>query len=239
MKLAVMQPYFMPYLGYWQLLAAVDRFVVLDDVAFIQRGWVNRNRILVNGESHLFTLPLRSASQNRRINELELAVDASWLRRFRSTLRQSYQRAPYFEETSALLDPILNKCSDLLLPLLLDSIHAVAGHLEIGTSLALASALDPDRRNHGQERILDLCRRENATAYYNLPGGKALYDSEAFQRAGILLRFVEPEQARYPQSSGQWTPWLSIIDVMMHLGRAGTRRMLGCHRIAEIEHVCH
>ncbi len=231
MKLAVMQPYFMPYLGYWQLLGSVDKFIVLDDVAFIPRGWVNRNRILVNGTAHLFSLPVRQASQNRRINELELAVDETWLQRFRRTLQQNYKRAPYFEETWTLIDAVLAKCCGSLLPCLLDSIHVVARHLEIGTSLELASSLDPDHHGRGQERILALCRRERAMDYINLPGGREIYDSEAFRCEGLHLGFIQPEEIPYPQTSAEWTPWLSIIDVMMHLGRDGTRGLLGRYHI--------
>jgi len=232
MRVAAMQPYFLPYIGYWQLLAGVDKFIVLDDVAFIRKGWINRNRILVNGAAYLFTLPVRQWSQNQHINELELAVDELWLRKFRSTLQQSYRRAPHFEETWALADTVLAKCRGLLLPFLLDSIHAVAGHLGIETSLALASDVDPKHGNRGQERILDLCRIENATDYVNLPGGKELYDGESFRQDGIRLGFIELEEVPYPQTSGQWTPWLSIIDVMMHLGSDGTRELLSRYRIA-------
>lgn len=231
MRVAAMQPYFLPYIGYWQLLASVDKFLVLDDVAFIQRGWINRNRILVNGAAHLFTMPVRQASQNRHINELELAVDEIWLKRFRCTLQQSYRRAPYFEETWGLVDTVLAECRGLLLPFLLNSIHIVAEHLKIETLVALASDLDPKPRNRGQERILDLCRREKATEYVNLPGGRELYDRERFRHDGIRLGFIDLEEVPYSQSSGQWTPWLSIIDVMMHMGRDGTREILGRYQI--------
>lgn len=232
MKLAVMQPYFMPYIGYWQLLGAVDKFVVLDDVAFIPKGWVNRNRILVNGAAHLFTLPVRQASQNRRINELELAVDESWLKRFRNTVTQSYRQAPYFAETWVLVDALLTNCRGPLLYCLLEAIRAVARHLEIGTKVALASHIDPEHGRRGQGRILELCRREYATDYFNLPGGKQLYDREAFRHEGVRLGFIEPEEIPYPQLAAGWTPWLSIIDVMMHMGRDGTRGLLGRHQIS-------
>ena len=227
-----MQPYFMPYIGYWQLIAAVDRFIVLDDVAFVRRGWVTRNRVLVNGAVHLFTLPVCHASQNRTINKLELAADAGWLKRFRSTLAQNYRKAPYVEETLNFLEPVLANCHGRLLPFLLHSINAVATHLDIQTSLALASSLDPAHRNRGQERILDLCRIEGACEYINLPGGKALYHNAAFQRCGVRLKYIIPQERPYAQQlSGQWWPWLSIIDLLMHLGARQTRQELARYRI--------
>jgi hypothetical protein len=227
-----MQPYFMPYLGYWQLLSAVDRFIVLDDVAFIRKGWVNRNRILVNGTAHLFTLPVRAASQNRAINELELAPDAGWLKGFRSTLEQSYRKAPYFDETLDFLEPILANCQGRLLPFLLYSIDAVAAHLDIPTPRVLASFVDPSHRSRGQGRILDFCRIEGATEYLNLPGGRELYQNQAFQSSGIRLKFITPQVRPYPQQLfGQWWPCLSIIDLLMSLGSELTRLELSQYRI--------
>jgi hypothetical protein len=227
-----MQPYFMPYIGYWQLLSAVDRFIVLDDVAFIRRGWINRNRILVNGRVHLFTLPVRAASQNRTINELELATDAGWRKSFASTLEQSYRKAPCFEETMDFLAPILADCRGRLLPFLVSSIDAVASHLDIRTPRTLASSVDDRQRSRGQERIVDFCRIEGATDYINLPGGRELYRKETFQRCGIRLGFLAPHLRPYRQHPpGQWWPWLSIIDLLMNLGAQGARQELAQYRI--------
>ena len=226
MRLAIMQPYFMPYIGYWQLVAAVDRMIVLDDVAFIRRGWINRNRILVGGAAHRFSVPIRQASQNRLINEIELASDAGWWQRFRSTLAQSYRRAPFYEETQAFLEPIVSDGRGPLLPFLLQSIGAVAAHLEIRTPLIASSAIDPEHRSRGQERILALCRHEGAAEYLNLPGGRTLYNPALFRHRGTELRFLVPREQPYPQLGGGWSPWLSIIDLLMHLGRQATRAEL-------------
>jgi len=226
LKLAIMQPYFMPYVGYWQLLAAADRLIVLDDVTFIRRGWVNRNRILVNGAVHRFTIPVRQASQHRLIKDLDLAADAGWLASFRATLMQSYRRAAYFEETLAFLEPVLACCHGKMLPFLLFSIDAVTSHLGIHTPRTLASMTDPEHRNGGQERILNLCQHEQASTYLNLPGGRALYDEQSFRHRGLHLQFIIPREQRYPQGGRRWWPWLSIIDLLMHLGQHGTRTEL-------------
>lgn len=237
-----MQPYFLPYIGYWQLIAAADRLIVLDDAAFIRRGWVHRNRILVNGAVHRFTVPLRQASQNRRINELELADAAGWANRLRATLRQNYARARFHEETLALLEPLLASARGRLLTFLLRSIDAVLDHLEITTPRRLASEIDPEHRAHGQERILALCQHENARKYLNLPGGRELYDARRFELHGIDLQFLLPRERPYPQTGDQWWPWLSIVDLLMHLGRRGTRKELSCCEIESVEqgriHAC-
>lgn len=221
-----MQPYFMPYIGYWQLFAAADKFIILDDVAFIRRGWINRNRILVNGTVHRFSLPVSQASQHRLINELELAVDLGWLKSFRSTLAQNYRKAPFFDETQAFLEPVLASCRGPLLPFVLRSIEAMATHLGIGTPLALSSTLDRERRNSGQARIINLCCHEKASQYLNLPGGRRLYDPYAFRQCGVQLQFIVPRQNPYPQFCERWWPSLSIIDLLMHMGRSGARNEL-------------
>lgn len=227
-----MQPYFMPYIGYWQLLSSADRFIVLDDVAYIRRGWINRNRILVNGKVHFFTLPVRAASQNRAINELELATDAKWLKCFALTLEQNYRKAPCFEETLGFLKPVLVNCHGRLLPFLLSSIDSVARHLDIRTPRVLASSVATSRRSCGQERIIDLCRVEGATDYINLPGGRDLYRQDAFQRCGVRLGFLAPQVRQYPQyPPGLWWPGLSIIDMLMNLGAQRTRQELAQCRI--------
>jgi hypothetical protein len=163
MKLAVMQPYFLPYIGYWQLIAAVDRFVVLDDVAFIHRGWIHRNRILVNGTPHLFTLPVSGASQNRLICEMERTDADVWHLNFRKTLRQSYGRAAHFDETMNLQETLLANPEPNLSRSILESMRAIASHLGINTELVSACGRYSNHQLKGQERAIDICRREGAS----------------------------------------------------------------------------
>lgn len=102
-----MQPYLFPYLGYFQLIQAVDKFILLDDVNFIKRGWVNRNRILVNGKDHLFSLPLQRASQFKKINDLKLADYPGWRNRFFKTLTHAYRQASQYEPVMKMLHQAL------------------------------------------------------------------------------------------------------------------------------------
>lgn len=105
MKIAVMQPYLFPYIGYFQLLNAVDMFVVFDDVNFIKKGWINRNNILVNRQKYLFTVPLKDASQNKLIKEVQIADDG-WQEKFLKTVAQSYKKAEFFDEAFALIEKL-------------------------------------------------------------------------------------------------------------------------------------
>lgn len=226
MKLAIMQPYFVPYIGYFQLMAAVDRFVLFDDVSFINRGWINRNRILVGGREHLVTIPLRGASQNQRINQIALGGDAAWRGKLLRTIEQSYRKAPFYAETMPLVKDILACPETMLAPYLRFSLATVSEWLELGCEIIASSSRYENRELKGAQRILDICRQEQAGVYVNAPGGKALYSHADFAALGIQLRFLKPRLQEYAQGAPTFTPGLSIIDVLMHQGRTATRQAL-------------
>lgn len=226
MKLAVMQPYFLPYIGYFQLMAAADVFVLLDDVAFINRGWINRNRLLLDGAPKRFTLPLSGASQNRRICDLALADEPRWRERLLATVDHAYRRAPQYRPVRALLERVLMSGTQRLDELLLASLREVAGLLGLETEIRPSSRVYGNEALKGQARILDICRLEGATHYLNPPGGSALYDAEAFAAAGLQLRFVQPQPISYAQFGASHVPWLSMLDVLMFNDVPAVRELL-------------
>lgn len=226
MRLAIMQPYLFPYVGYFQLLHCADAFVALDDVAFIKKGWINRNRILVNRAAHLFTLPLAGSSQHRLIKDIDLLPDDRARRKLLATLQQAYHRAPYFEPVFALVAQVLLAPHTNLTTLALDSLERVNAYLGRPVPLVRSSALAKNEQATGQERIIDICRRLGAHEYVNLQGGAALYTAPAFWRQGIRLRFLQPTLAPYPQRSPAFVPGLSIIDVLMHNAPAAARALV-------------
>jgi hypothetical protein len=226
MRLAVMQPYFLPYIGYFQLMAAVDKFVVFDDVNFINRGWINRNRILVGGEEAFATVPLAGASQNHKINEIAIAHDSPWQGKLLRTIEQSYKRAPYFEEVFPLMRSIVEAPATNLAAFVTQSLVSVKDWLGIGCELVPTSGIYANTQLKGEARILDICRQERATHYVNLPGGKDLYDKATFAAQGIALEFIQPPPVAYVQKAPAFVPWLSILDVMMCNGRRETADML-------------
>ncbi|TWO66648.1 WbqC family protein [Caenimonas sedimenti] len=225
MKLALMQPYFFPYLGYFSLLAAVDRFVFYDEVQWIKNGWVNRNRVLVGGATSYLTVPVRDAGPSRTIAEVEVAKDAGWRRKMFEMVRHAYRKAPYFAPVHDLLQQAVPEAQPHVSAMAKASVRLVAGYLALPVELVD----DPGRQGEpgliGPERVLGVCRDEKATAYWNLPGGKALYDAERFQAAGVALRFVEPVLEPYPQFAAAFVPGLSMLDVLMHNSPQEARRM--------------
>lgn len=232
MKLAVMQPYFFPYIGYFQLVAAVDRLVVLDDVNFIKQGWINRNRILVACRPFLFSLPLQHPSSFRPIHETRLTSDAHSSRKLLMTIEQAYRKTPHFEPVYDLVRRVCEHKTEFIGQLALESVLAVAQYLGVSTEIISTSRHYGNCDLKGVERVLDICRREGATEYFNLPGGVALYDKEAFADVGIDLRFLQPKPSAYRQFDCPFVPWLSIIDVLMFNDRDTVRAMLNHYEVA-------
>jgi hypothetical protein len=225
-SIAVMQPYFLPYIGYFQLMAAVDKFVAFDDVNFINRGWINRNRLLLNGAAHTFTVPLRGASQNKLICELELADERNWRDKLMLTIQQAYRHAPCYARLMPLIERVVNYPSIRLDEFLLNSLREIAAYLALETEIVHTSRIYQNRHLKGQERILDICRQERADAYFNPVGGIDLYDTTDFLEQGIQLNFLRALPINYCQGKGGHVPWLSILDVLMFNEPAIARQLL-------------
>lgn len=212
MKLAIMQPYFFPYIGYFQLIQAVDKFVVYDDVNYIKAGWINRNNILAEDESQRITLETQGASQNRLINQVAVGANVKKLAR---TIEHRYSHAPYFKQVFPIIEEILLQNEKDLTKFLVYGLQRLSDVLGIHTEWIISSTLEKDSNLRGEDKILAICEELGATQYINMPGGKALYKRENFEAKDIHLSFIEPRAITYQQFSKDFVPNLSIIDVMM------------------------
>ena len=212
MKLAIMQPYFMPYIGYWQLMNAVDTYVVYDDVNYINRGWINRNNILISGSSYMFTIMLKKASQNKLINEIEILDDFSKLKK---QIEFAYKKAPYYDRIIVLLNKIFDYPNKNLSDFLLNSMRVICEYLNINTTLIKSSDVKKDNTLHAESKILDICKVLKADEYYNAIGGQSLYNKDEFKTSGIDLKFLKPEIMPYKQFKNDFVAGLSMIDVLM------------------------
>lgn len=219
MKIGIMQPYFMPYIGYWQLMNLVDKYVIFDDVNFINRGWINRNRILVNGVPRYINIQLKEASQNKRICDIDCANNEVAITKNLRMLELSYKRAPYFSQVYSLLEDILTFPEKKLNIFLLNSIQRTADYLGIHPQFILSSKVQKNNELKGQEKILDICRILGATEYYNAIGGKNLYEQKRFKENGIKLKFLQSNEIKYKQFNCEFIKDLSIIDIMMFNSR--------------------
>ena len=227
-----MQPYVFPYIGYFQLIQDVDVFVVFDDVNFRKRSWINRNRILLNNEAHLFTLNLSEASSSKRINEISIGDNQKTLLK---TFRQAYSRAPYFEQVMPLLETLLLYPESRLDLYLMHQLETLARHLGMHTRFILSSDVKKDNALKGQEKILAICDALGADSYTNAIGGQHLYSEEDFAGQGIDLKFIKSHDIQYRQFGAEFVPWLSIVDVLMFNSVTDIRRFLEAYELISAE----
>jgi hypothetical protein len=231
MKLAIMQPYLFPYIGYFQLMNVVDKFVIYDDVNFIKKGWINRNNILVNNQACLFTVPLKDASQNKLINEVYLAEDQKWRENLLKTIRIAYTKAPRFDEVFLMLEEILKTKVEKISDLIFTSLEAINHFLEIATPLVRSSSIYNLSSLKGQERILGICKNEKTNTYINPIGGQNLYSKSLFLENNIELNFINTQPITYKQFGKEFIPWLSIIDVLMFNTKEETKTLLNLYTL--------
>ena len=227
MSLAIMQPYLFPYIGYFQLMNAVDEFVIYDNIEFTKKGWINRNRILVNGQEAYITVPLRKDSDFLDVRERVLSD--TWpleKKRILNRLTESYRKAPYYNEVYPLLESSFGFEEMNLFKFILNSIKLANEYLDIKTKLTVSSTIAVNHELKAEQKVLSICKVKNANAYINLPGGISLYDKDVFDAAGISLLFIRPNEICYRQFENEFIPRLSIIDTMMFNSKAEIKNML-------------
>jgi len=215
MKLAIMQPYFFPYISYFQLISAVDKFVLLDDVAFIKKGWINRNRILNFDTEYFFTLPLEKISQNKLIKDIRIHDLESFKSKFLKTLEHFYKKAGFFNETYNLVRKILDYNTDNISEMNFFCTKEICNYLGIDAEIIRTSTIYNNSNLKAEYKIMDICKKENADFYINAYGGKKLYKNSFFAENNINLKFLETFIIKYKQFNNEYIPYMSIIDMMM------------------------
>lgn len=216
MKIAIMQPYLFPYIGYFQLLNAVDEFVIYDNIQYSKKGWINRNRILSNGQDTLISVPLKKDSDFLDVRERELS-DSWRLERSKllNRIRESYRKAPYYEAASQVVSEAILYEDRNLFNFIFNSLNLLKSYLNIATPLCVSSTIPIDHTLRAERKVMALCRARCATDYINPIGGVELYNKEEFMRSGINLHFLQTRDVEYQQFGESFIPHLSIIDVMM------------------------
>lgn len=217
-KVGIMQPYFLPYVGYFQLISAVDIFVLYDNIKYTKKGWINRNRMLRNNQEVIFSLPLKNASDQTYIADRLISDEFDGQKLYRQ-FEAAYKKAPYFSAVQPLLQEILSSKERNLFQFLSVSVKIICRYLEISTRILTSSDFESQPQLSGQERVISICRDLQATQYINPIGGVALYSKDAFIQHGIALHFLQSRYPSYTQFGADFLPWLSIIDVLMFNSR--------------------
>jgi hypothetical protein len=231
MIVGVMQPYFFPYIGYFQLIAASDVFVFHDDVQFIKGGWISRNRILKDGQPVWITFPVRSAAHDLPINERYYASSRQTRGRLLRRIEAAYRAAPHFADIYPLVEEIMGFGDANVAAFNAHLIRRVGAYLRLRTEFLSSSALAKDNSLTGADRVIEICRRLGATRYINPIGGKSLYRADRFSGEGIELGFLAPGVLGDDSSRPSLPSPLSIIDSLMRTGGAALGEALGDFRI--------
>lgn len=230
MKIAIMQPYFMPYLGYFQLVHAVDKFIFFDDVNFIKKGWINRNYIYSLNGPHLFTVPLIKASQNKLIKDTYINDFEPFRLSFKESLRHSYSKAPFYSQVIEWLEEWFFRSEfSLISQLAATSIQKVFEYLDLEKEFFFSSEIDYQKSktdNTATDKIISICRLLGAKHYINPRNGKGFYQRADFERFDLRLSFINMKPIAYSQFDREFMPYLSIIDVLMFNDKEQIKKLL-------------
>jgi len=214
MKVGIMQPYFLPYIGSFQLITSVDKFIVYYNIEYNKKGWINRNRMLLNGKDALFSLPLKKDSDYLNIVERELSPEFDRVKLL-NQFKGAYSRAPYFRDCLPLLERVLGFEDNNLFRFIFHSLTETCAHLEIATEIVISSTMEVDDYLRGQKKIIALCSSASASTYINPIGGTDLYSLDDFRDSALDLKFIKSKPLEYSQFGKPFVPWLSIVDLLM------------------------
>ncbi len=235
-----MQPYFFPYLGYFQLIAASDTFVLHDDVQYIKHGWVNRNQILLRGGTRMITFPVRKDSHSLPINARQYVSDVQARKDILNLIRTAYVQAPCFANVFPLVEQALMFDDHNVARFNENLIRRITAFIGIDRRIIVSSGMDKNNALAGEARVIDICKALGASTYINPIGGTTLYDHDHFEAVGIRLRFLKSSNTPYRQGNQPWMPSMSIIDVLMYNTREVVHNLLDAYTMssaAEIQAV--
>lgn len=215
-KVAVMQPYFLPYIGYFQLINAVDEFIVYDNIQFSKKGWFHRNRMLQNGKDEYFSLTLKKDSDYLDVKDRYLSDNWKDDReKLLRKIKENYRKAPYFEEIYPVIERVFKFEDTNLFNYIFNSLKELCLLLEINTPITISSGLAIDHTLKSQDKVLALVKAVHGSTYLNPIGGFDLYSTAAFKEQGLKLEFHKSSPFTYKQFSNEFVPWLSILDLLM------------------------
>ena len=232
MKIGIMQPYFIPYVGYFQLINLVDQFVIYDNIQYTKKGWIKRNRILLNNKVKTISLPLKKDSDFLDIKERQLA--SNWgieKKKILNTIKSAYRKSPYFEEGCRLVNSILDVSNNNLFDYLFETIKIINNYLQISTPIVKSSDIKIDHCLRSSFKIIEICKKTNSKTYINSIGGLNLYDKKEFKKQKIELKFIKTLNFKYNQISNDFHENLSIIDIIMNCSNEEIKNILLSYKL--------
>lgn len=231
-KVAIMQPYVFPYIGYFQLIHAADIFVFYDDVNFIKKGWINRNQIILNQQAYKFTIPLVGASQNKLINEIPVLWESKFDQKLIQQLELGYKTAPYLSDVLGLVQEVFSDKSSNISELAQKSVRLTCQYLGLEKKFYVSSELGVSKDMGRADRLIEITKHFGTEQYINAINGRDLYSKVDFKQMGVDLAFVSPILNKYKQGNLiDFIPSLSILDVLMWNEKSEISEMLKSYEI--------
>ena len=231
-RLSIMQPYIFPYLGYFHLIESTDKIVFYDDVNYIKRGWINRNRILLNKSDFLFTVPVEKASQNKLINEVRPIITSDFTNKFFAQIETAYKNTPYYKDVVEMLRTVFSEQYIDVADLAIKSITSIYKYLDKNIKWTKSSIASPGTKGMAKaDRLIQINKNLGYQSYVNAIGGQELYSKEYFYSKGIKLNFVKSQKVEYKQFDNDFVPWLSIIDILMFNDKKAVKEQFTAHNI--------
>jgi hypothetical protein len=219
MKLAIMQPYFMPYIGYFSLIKHTDRFVVFDTVQYINKGWINRNRIISESPKGFtyMTVPVKKLSRKMFIKDTLIDLSQKWKKKIRGQLAYYKKKAPFYFQIKNLMEDILMKEYQTITELNVEALSIVCKFLDMPFKYTIFSQdrMGINSVNAPDEWALEICKKMGATTYVNPPGGKSFFNKDKYEFEGVDLNYLIMKLIPYKSVNGAYIPGLSIVDVLM------------------------
>lgn len=229
-----MQPYFLPYIGYFQLINSVDTFVIYDSVNFIKKGWINRNNFLIENYPKLISIPLEGASQNKLINTINVKKEKDY-KKVLNSIESNYSKACNFGEYFPSFKNIFNKPGQCSISTFnFDLMNWAIQNMNVKTEFIFSSNLNINHDLKGQDKIIEICKKLNASTYVNLPGGKVLYEEKIFLQENINLKFLESGSHEYLHvKTKKFYSNLSFLDVLMNVDKHDLKKLLDNYKLVK------
>lgn len=214
MTVGIMQPYFLPYIGYFQLIKGVDVFVIYDNIEYTKKGWINRNRFLQGSKDAYFTIQLKKDSDFLDIKDRYISASFDKTKMI-NQIKEAYKKAPFFDNVFPWFVSIVEKDELNLFEFIYDSILKVCEKLSIQTKIIKSSSLEIEHSLKSEDKVIDICKKLKADVYINPIGGVELYKKDRFFKNNIQLKFLKVNNFEYNQFNNEFIPFLSILDIMM------------------------
>ena len=221
MLVGILQPSYLPWLGFFEQMARVDCFVLYDDVQYDKQGWRNRNRIKNREGIQWITVPiLTKGKRSQLINQAQISLDTNWSIKHLASLETNYRNADYFNNFFFKIEPLLKKQWQNLFDLNFELLNLLKEHLGIKTQLVLSSSLlkKLPKDASPESRLIEICEKVGGDALYEGAAGQNYIDTRLFKKANIGLIYQQYDHPVYKQLYGDFVPYLSIVDLIFNEG---------------------